>query len=60
MLARARSAGSANCGEASSIFCAQILIEGFPTDAKLAGQRGFPLSGPAPVGGACLAGLDLR
>ena len=28
-------------GEASSAFCAQVLIEGFSTDAKLAGSRAF-------------------
>ena len=35
--------------EASSVLCAEVLIEGFSTDAKLAGQRGLPRSSLHPL-----------
>ena len=40
---------SATCGEASLVCPAEILIEGFPTDAQLTGQGGLPGAGLHPV-----------
>ena len=35
--------------KASSVLCAEVLIEGFSTDAKLAGQGGLPRSSLHPL-----------